>query len=106
NGAAPAPPPPPSSTTAPSLPKPAPGKDDLLASIRAGTGLRKVKDSEKRDRSAAAVPGASSETQSSPSSGGAGAGEPNSMLGSLQAALNKRKQKVSGSDDEKSDDEW
>ncbi|KAL2368014.1 hypothetical protein, variant [Blastomyces gilchristii SLH14081] len=106
NGAPPAPPPPPSSSTAPSLPKPAPGKDDLLASIRAGTGLRKVKDTEKRDRSAAAVPGASSETPSSPASGGAGPGEPNSMLGSLQAALNKRKQKVSGSDDEKSDDEW
>ncbi|KLJ10422.1 hypothetical protein EMPG_14210, partial [Blastomyces silverae] len=103
----PAPPPPPPSATAPSLPKPAPGKDDLLASIRAGTGLRKVKDTERRDRSAATVPGAGSETPSSPAaSGGAGAGEPNSMLGSLQAALNKRKQKVSGSDDEKSDDEW
>ncbi|PGH11395.1 hypothetical protein AJ79_04896 [Helicocarpus griseus UAMH5409] len=97
-------PPPPRSSTAP-LPKPAAGKEDLLASIRAGTGLRKVKDTEKRDRSAAMVPGGASDTPSSPASGAATA-DPNSMLGSLQAALNKRKQKVSGSDDEKSDDEW
>ncbi|QSS54704.1 actin associated protein Wsp1 [Histoplasma capsulatum var. duboisii H88] len=104
NSAGPPPPPPASSARPSSLPK-SPGNDDLLASIRAGTGLRKVKDSEKRDRSAAMVPGASSETPSSPASG-AGSADPNSMLGSLQAALNKRKQKVSGSDDEKSDDEW
>ncbi|KKZ67014.1 hypothetical protein EMCG_07283, partial [[Emmonsia] crescens] len=90
-----------------SLPKPPPEKDDLLASIRAGRGLRKVRDTEKRDRSGAIVPGVSSETPSSPASGArTGGADPNSMLGSLQAALNKRKQKVSGSDDEKSDDEW
>ncbi|EEH43154.1 uncharacterized protein PADG_07974 [Paracoccidioides brasiliensis Pb18] len=110
SGVPPPPPPPAGSGGAPlpsiaaALPKSSPAKDDLLASIRAGTGLRKVKDTEKRDRSAAMVPGTASETPSTPAS--TGAADPNSMLGSLQAALNKRKQKVSGSDDEKSDDEW
>ncbi|KAK2779094.1 hypothetical protein FQN52_002635 [Onygenales sp. PD_12] len=104
-----APPPPPAparngvAPRAAALPKPAAGKDDLLASIRAGTGLRKVQDSEKRDRSGALVPGGATDTPSSPAST---ANDPSGMLGSLQAALNKRKQKVSGSDDEKSDDEW
>ncbi|CAG8884312.1 unnamed protein product [Penicillium nalgiovense] len=56
-GGAPPPPPPPGGA-APPLPKPAGERNDLLASIRAsggsgGGGLRKVKDTEKNDRSKA-----------------------------------------------------
>ena len=65
-----------------------------MAAIRAGTGLRKVKESDKRDRSAAAVPGNSNESASAAPAGGAAGG---GMMGALQEALNKRKQKVSGS---------
>ena len=71
-----------------------------MASIRAsggksGGGLRKVKESEKKDRSAAFVPGASNESSTpAPSSGGTPQG---GLAGALQDALAKRKQKVSGS---------
>lgn len=86
------------------MPKPPGGKDDLLQSIRASGGsgggaLRKVKDSDKRDRSAAHVPGSSGENGSSgpPAGGAQGGAGGGSLAGALQDALNKRKQKVSGS---------
>ncbi|KAJ6124443.1 hypothetical protein N7471_011760 [Penicillium samsonianum] len=89
---------------------PAGGQADLLASIRAsgghgGGGLRKVKDTEKKDRSKALVPGGANESSAtSPNAGGAPQG---GLAGALQDALNKRKQRVSGSDDEKdNDDDW
>ncbi|EFE39459.1 hypothetical protein TRV_05856 [Trichophyton verrucosum HKI 0517] len=104
SGGPPAPPPPPAPPggAVPSLPKAPPGKDDLMASIRAssGRGLRKVSEAEKRDRSAAMVPG--SATDSSAASPAPAGG----MMGAIQDALAKRKKKVSASDDEKSDDEW
>ncbi|KAF5855439.1 magnesium ion transporter, partial [Aspergillus alliaceus] len=106
-GAGAPPPPPPPGGAAPPLPTPAGGRDDLLAAIRAsggkgGAGLRKVKDSEKKDRSEAAVPGSANESSTASAGGGAAQG---GMAGALQAALDKRKQKVSGSDDEKDDDD-
>ncbi|KAJ5445706.1 Actin-binding FH2 [Penicillium cf. griseofulvum] len=108
-GGAPPPPPPPGGA-APPLPRPTGGRDDLLASIRASGGnkagvLRKVKDTEKKDRSNAMVPGAANESSATtPSAGGAPQG---GLAGALQDALNKRKQRVSGSDDEKdNDDDW
>ena len=97
-GSAPAPPPLP--------PTGGGGRDDLLAAIRgtggkSGGGLRKVKDSEKRDRSAALVPGTES---SAPAPSGAAPGSPSSaadaqggLAGALAAALSQRKKKVSGS---------
>lgn len=71
-----------------------------MAAIRSsggkgGGGLRKVKDTEKKDRSGAMVPGGANETSAaSPSAGGAPQG---GLAGALQDALAKRKQKVSGS---------
>lgn len=66
-----------------------------MASIRSsgGSGLRKVKDADKRDRSAAAVPGSANENPAPPPSGDSSGG----MMAGLQDALNKRKQKVSAS---------
>ncbi|KAL3473477.1 hypothetical protein BJX99DRAFT_233531 [Aspergillus californicus] len=101
----PPPPPAPPGGAAPPLPKPTGGRDDLLASIRASGsgGLRKVHDSDKKDRSAASVPGGTNESSAAtPSTGGAPQG---GLAGALQDALAKRKQKVSGSDDEKDDDD-
>ena len=73
----------------------------MLASIRASGGvggghLKKVSDQDKRDRSAAAVPGATSGgtsggTAPSAPSGGGGLGD------ALAAALSKRNKKVSAS---------
>ncbi|CAI7649952.1 unnamed protein product [Penicillium glandicola] len=104
-GGAPPPPPPPGGA-APPLPKPTGGHDNLLASIRASGGhggLRKVKDTEKKDRSNALVPGGVNESSAtSPNAGGAPQG---GLAGALQDALNKRKQRVSGSDDEKDNDD-
>lgn len=77
------------------------GRDDLLASIRTSGkgGLKKVSDTEKRDRSAAALPGGGAGAPDAPSGGGAGApaGDAGGLAGALQAALNQRKKKVSGS---------
>ncbi|GLA18915.1 hypothetical protein AnigIFM62618_006573 [Aspergillus niger] len=94
-----APPPPPPGGAAPPLPKAEGGRNDLMAAIRAsggkgGGGLRRVKDTEKRDRSAALVPGSASESSAPTPSGGAAQG---GLAGALQDALAKRKQKVSGS---------
>lgn len=64
-----------------------------MSSIRAGTGLRKVKDTEKRDRSAVGATASSADNSSAPSPGPGAGG----MMGAIQEALNKRKAKVSGS---------
>ncbi|GAB7346698.1 hypothetical protein MBLNU459_g1816t1 [Dothideomycetes sp. NU459] len=96
-----APPPPP----LPSLPGGG-GRGGLLADIRGGARLKKVSDSEKRDRSAAAVPGgdpsASSAAAPAPGGGDAGGG----LAGALASALAARKSKVSHSDDEDDKDDW
>ncbi|PYH97659.1 WH1-domain-containing protein [Aspergillus ellipticus CBS 707.79] len=108
-GAPPPPPPPgPGGPPPPPMPQSSGGRDDLLAAIRAsggqgGSGLRRVKASDKRDRSGALVPGSANESSApTPSSGSAPQG---GLAGALQDALAKRKQKVSGSDDEKEDDD-
>ncbi|XHF96565.1 hypothetical protein AWENTII_000192 [Aspergillus wentii] len=50
------------------------------------------------------VPGSEPQSSATASSGGAPQG---GLAGALQDALNKRKQKVSGSDDERdNDDDW
>ncbi|KAI9844798.1 MAG: hypothetical protein M1838_002034 [Thelocarpon superellum] len=99
-----------SATSGSSLPTPAGDKEDVLKSIRATGGvgggrLRKVDDSQKRDRSSALVAGAAA-----PGGGAAGqapaAGSDAGLAGALQAALSKRKTRVSHSDDEGEDDEW
>lgn len=102
------PPPPPlpgSGSSAPHLPKVADdaGRDNLLAAIRSsgGGGLRKVRESEKRDRSAAMVPGTESSASAPPpapgAAGGAGDAQAGGLAGALAAALQQRKKKVSGS---------
>ncbi|KAL8664762.1 MAG: hypothetical protein Q9202_002765 [Teloschistes flavicans] len=104
SGGPPPPPLPPGRDTpnAPPLPKPSGGTEDMLASIRASGGigggnLKKVSESEKRDRSAAAVPGAAP----SASSGGANAPAAPSggggLADALAAALSQRNKKVSAS---------
>lgn len=70
-----------------------------MAAIRAsggqgGGGLRKVKDTERKDRSGAIVPGGVNESTAPSNGGGAPQG---GLAGALQDALNKRKKKVSGS---------
>ncbi|RFU26737.1 hypothetical protein B7463_g9604, partial [Scytalidium lignicola] len=116
-GGPPAPPPPPPNrdsgyaSSAPSLPPPSGDRANLLAGIQKAGGinaLKKVDRSQIRDRSAAIVPGTAQDTAPA-SSGGppAGAnGGGGGLADALQAALNKRKQKVSASDDEADDDEW
>lgn len=88
--------------------------------------MRKVNETERKDRSAALVPGAAAESSSGASPSGGGGAPQGGLAGALQDALAKRKQKVSGSgkcfplkhlslshdliaatDDEKDDDdEW
>ncbi|SMR53276.1 unnamed protein product [Zymoseptoria tritici ST99CH_3D1] len=83
-----------------------PGRGGLLADIQKGARLKKVSDQEKRDRSAAAVPGGEA---AAPAPGGAGGGDAaagGGLADALASALAARKSKVSHSDDEKSDDEW
>ncbi|KAM7205585.1 proline-rich protein LAS17 [Rhypophila sp. PSN 637] len=104
-----------SGVPAPALPAVAgdPTRSAVLDSIQKAGGigaLKKVDRSQIRDRSAAAVPGGGSDTgphgSGLPPAGvapGAGGG---GMADALAAALEKRKQKVSKSDDEASDDEW
>jgi len=74
------------------------GRDALLGDIRGGARLRKVAESEKRDRSAAVVPG-SEQTGSPPptSAGGAGGDAAGGLAGALASALAARKSKVSHS---------
>ncbi|KFX99843.1 hypothetical protein V490_01620, partial [Pseudogymnoascus sp. VKM F-3557] len=87
-------------------------RSDLLSGIKQAGGigaLKKVDRSQVRDRSAAAVPGAATDTGPAGSglpptttSGGGGGG----LADALAEALNKRKQKVSASDDEAEEDDW
>ena len=90
------PPPPPGGAPAASIAVPtAPGRDDLLASIRAGnkTKLRKT---DTVDKSAPAVPGAA---PAAPSGG-------NDMASQLAAMLGERNKKVAHHSDDESDEEW
>ncbi|KAF2649937.1 WH1-domain-containing protein [Lophiostoma macrostomum CBS 122681] len=104
-GSGPPPPPPMPGKSAPSLPKPAGGRDNLLADIRGGSRLKKVSDTEKRDRSAALVPG--QEPAATPSGGGSATPGPEAgMAASLASVLAQRKAKVSHSDDEDDNDDW
>jgi neural Wiskott-Aldrich syndrome protein len=66
-----------------------------LADIRGGARLRKVADSDKADRSAAAVPGTETKasTPGAAPAGGAEAG----LAGALASALAQRKKKVADS---------
>ncbi|KAL8740351.1 MAG: hypothetical protein Q9190_006937 [Brigantiaea leucoxantha] len=109
------PPPPPlppgrESSGAPSLPTATGGKEDVLASIRASGGvgggrLKKVSETEKRDRSAAAVPGGAPSTSAAPSAPPASSGS-GGLADALAVALSQRNKKVSASDDEDDDDDW
>jgi hypothetical protein len=87
------PPPPPAG--GPPLPKPAAGQAGLLADIRGGAKLKRVSSQEKRDRSAAAVPGG--EPASTPSGAPATPGGEAGLAGALASALAARKAKVSHS---------
>ena len=101
------PPPPPlppgrDAVSAPPLPKPTGGKEDVLASIRATGGiggLKKVSEKDKRDRSAAPIPGAvggtGSGANSKPTSTGGGGG--GGMADAIAKALSERNKKVSAS---------
>lgn len=100
-GVLPPPPLPPGRETATAPPGPilTTGKEDVLASIRASggiKGLKRVSSQEKRDRSAAAVPGMAEKS----SSGGGAASTPSAGGGlaeALAAALSERNKKVSAS---------
>ncbi|KAI2617091.1 hypothetical protein GGR54DRAFT_212109 [Hypoxylon sp. NC1633] len=117
-GGIPPPPPPPnrdsgyaSGVPAPALPSGDTGRAAMLDSIQKAGGigaLKKVDRSEIRDRSGATVGGG---TDTGPHGSGLppagiapGAG--NGMADVLAVALQKRKERVRDSDDEKSDDEW
>ncbi|KAF2749073.1 WH1-domain-containing protein [Sporormia fimetaria CBS 119925] len=105
-GAGPPPPPGPPPGGAPALPKPTGGRENLLADIRGGARLKKVSDTEKRDRSAALVPG-QEPAAGTPASGGPSTPGPDAGLaGALASALAARKAKVSHSDDEDDNDDW
>ena len=116
SGAPPPPPAPPLPPPAPALPSAAasketdvdgpsqplqaadPGRGTLLADIRGGARLKKVSASEKKDRSAAMVPGSGSSGPSAPGTGPSGGGAADGGLaGALASALAARKSKVSHS---------
>ncbi|KAL9594456.1 MAG: hypothetical protein Q9219_007026 [cf. Caloplaca sp. 3 TL-2023] len=87
---------------APSLPKATGGKEDVLASIRASGGagggkLKKVSESDKRDRSAAAVPGGPTSDLSGGASAPAASSGGGGLADALAAALSQRNKKVSAS---------
>ena len=106
SGGPPPPPLPPGRDSAPalSLPRPSGDRGDLLASIR-GTGgvgsgrLKRVSSAEKRDRSAAAVPGAATSPSTAGGGGGSsgGGGGGGGLADALAAALSQRNKKVSAS---------
>jgi len=90
------------SANAPSLPHPPLGKDDLLASIRATGGLgsgrlKRVSSQEKRDRSAALVPGAATSNASAGVSQTNSTGGGGGLADALAQALSARNKKVSAS---------
>ena len=72
-----------------------------MASIRGADGggprLRKVKSSEKRDRSSAMVPGGAPSSPAPASGGGAAGGGGGGLADALQQALMARNKKVSAS---------
>ncbi|KAE8450323.1 hypothetical protein EG329_006751 [Mollisiaceae sp. DMI_Dod_QoI] len=114
-GGPPPPPPPPNRDSGyqsgvPSLPAPSGDRSDLLAGIQKAGGigaLKKVDRSLVRDRSAAIVPGGADTGPAGsglPPAGATGGG--GGLADALAAALNKRKQKVSASDDEGENDDW
>ncbi|GAM89628.1 hypothetical protein ANO11243_076670 [Dothideomycetidae sp. 11243] len=117
SGGPPPPPLPPGRAPAGDAPPPPPllkapgggdGRGNLLADIRGGARLKKVSDKEKKDRSAAMVPG-SEAAQTGGASGGASAGADaagGGLAGALASALAARKSKVSHSDDEDENDDW
>jgi len=90
--------------SAPPLPAPG-GRGGLLADIRGGARLKKVGDQEKRDRSAAALPGDGAGAGAGASAGGGGsgagagggAGDGGGLASALANALAVRKSKVSQS---------
>jgi Wiskott-Aldrich syndrome protein len=91
---------------APALPgAAASGRGGLLADIRGGARLKKVSDTEKRDRSAAMVPGSEAATGAGAGAGGkagdagdaAAAAAGGGLAGALASALAARKSKVSHS---------
>ncbi|KAI0379132.1 hypothetical protein F5Y04DRAFT_135536 [Hypomontagnella monticulosa] len=118
-GAPPPPPPPPnrdsgysSGVPAPAMPSADGGRAAMLSSIQKAGGigsLKKVDRSQIRDRSGAAVPGGPDtgpHGSGLPPAGIAPGGGGGGMADALAAALQKRKERVRDSDDEKSDDEW
>ncbi|KAI1457274.1 hypothetical protein F4805DRAFT_180418 [Annulohypoxylon moriforme] len=115
-----APPPPPpnrdsgysSGVPAPAAPSGDTGRSAMLDSIQKAGGigsLKKVDRSQIRDRSGATVGGGSDtgpHGSGLPPAGIAPGGGGGGMADALAAALQKRKERVRDSDDEKSDDEW
>lgn len=104
------PPPPPSGAPSAKIAVPmAPGRDDLLASIRAGNakGLKKTKTV---DKSAPAVPGAATSGNSGSTAsggGGGGGGGGNDMASQLAAMLGERNKKVAAhNSDDEDDEDW
>ncbi|KAH6956732.1 wiskott-aldrich syndrome protein [Fusarium avenaceum] len=103
-----APPPPPPPPPAVSVPTGDPSRSAVLAGIQQAGGigaLKKVDRSQIRDRSGAQVSGADSggaPAGAAPGASGGGGG----MADALAAALQKRKEKVSKSDDESDNDDW
>ncbi|KAJ9635398.1 hypothetical protein H2199_008401 [Coniosporium tulheliwenetii] len=75
-----------------------------VGGYQGGARLRKVSETEKKDRSAAAVPGAASASPAP--GGGGGGGADGGLAGALASALAARKSKVSHSDDEDDKDDW
>lgn len=67
-----------------------------MADIRGGARLKKVSDTEKKDRSAAAIPGGEP-AASSPAPAAGGGGDGGGLAGALANALAARKSKVSHS---------
>ncbi|RSL38700.1 hypothetical protein CEP53_014646, partial [Fusarium sp. AF-6] len=92
---------------APALPSGDTGRSAMLGDIQRAGGiasLKKVDRSQIRDRSGAQVAGGDSGggAPGAPGAPGGGGG----MADALAAALQKRKEKVSKSDDESDNDEW
>lgn len=106
-GGPPPPPPPAELSLAPPAATGDPSRDALLASIRgAGIGVLKKTDKSQLEKPSVILQEARGEP-SAPTSGGGGAGAPPATLAdALASALNKRKGKVAGSDDENDDEDW
>lgn len=108
-GAPPPPPPPPDlGSTGPTPPLPAVdgSRDALLSSIRGagGIGLLKKTDKSQLEKPSALLLEAKGDSSSSAAGGASGTGQPATLADALAGALNKRKGKVAGSDDEDEED--